>query len=492
MKKTEAIDWSVPQRQPASAIFILVIQTFWEVVKRAWPILLLPLLRSNDEGGDRMMRYEIYGIILLAITLAGGMLKYLFFRFYILNEELIVKKGWLKKQTIVIPLNRIQTVNLEQPMLHQVLNLVKVTVDTPGSDSTEVTIDSLRRPMAEDLRSSLLHQREIATATSENLPPAAVLPVIRVSSNDMLRLSLSANHLETFFVIMAFGLSLYDDLSDITGDFIGDSAGRMIPQQTFGIVLFMVIATLLITMLISTIRIVLKFYNLSVYTTATGFRITSGLTTLKERVVATSKVQFVSWRASWIRRLFNLRLFRFHLPADIQKEAKADLPVTRLEFLDILTREYYPVPDTAGKTAIRMHPSYVFRRTLLVGLLPVTLAIAIAWTWLQELSLLGLLYPLVVFLFTWLHTRKFRLFAFDEVVLIQKGLLGKEELMLKWFKLQSVEIKQSIYQRRKGLAMLVFHVAGARIAIRHIPLEAARQVANYALYKVESSREPWM
>lgn len=493
MTNKDLTDWSVPQRQPASALFILVIQTFWEVIKRAWPFLLIPIIRgmSNDSGRS-LSRFEYIGIAILAITLVGGLFKYLFFKFYIVNGELIVKKGWIKKQTIVIPLDKIQSVNLEQPLLHQALNLVKVTVDTAGSGAAEVTIDTLSKPMAEQLRMQLVEDSGRPNEGEENVSQPAQMPIIQVGMRDLMRLSLSANHLETFFLIVAFGLSLYGDLAEVSERF-AETAEGLVPNQTLTVVVFLVVMSLLITIIISTMRIFLKFYNLTVYDAPAGFRIVSGLTTLKERVVTTRRVQFISWKANWIRQLLDLRVLRFHLAGDdtINESLKVEMPVTRHEYLSILTRRYHQLPDTSDKIFVRIHPSFVFRRFLII-LIPAAIFIGASWYWLEENALFALILPMLVLLFAWLSRRKFRLYAYDDVLFIEKGFFGKEQILLKWTKLQSVKLKQSIYQRQKGLANVEFITAGNDVTVNFIPLAAARQLVNYALFKIESSREPWM
>ena len=79
----------------------------------------------------------------------------------------------------------------------------------------------------------------------------------------------------------------------------------------------------------------------------------------------------------------------------------------------------------------------------------------------------------------------------DDVLYIKKGIFGEERILMKWYKLQSVQLSQSIYQRRKGLANLTLHTAGGRITIYYIPLPAAYAILNYSLYKTETSKETW-
>ncbi|WP_424288599.1 PH domain-containing protein [Daejeonella sp.] len=52
--------------------------------------------------------------------------------------------------------------------------------------------------------------------------------------------------------------------------------------------------------------------------------------------------------------------------------------------------------------------------------------------------------------------------------------------------MQSVKISQSPYQQRKFLADLSLHTAGGTITAPYIPLEAARELQNFALFKIES------
>jgi putative membrane protein len=91
-----------------------------------------------------------------------------------------------------------------------------------------------------------------------------------------------------------------------------------------------------------------------------------------------------------------------------------------------------------------------------------------------------------------LYQRKFKLWAFEEVLLIHKGHLGLEIILLQWHKLQAIEIKQSFYQRQHQLATVIIHTASGEITVPFIPLLSAQQLINYALYKTETSFKKWM
>ena len=66
------------------------------------------------------------------------------------------------------------------------------------------------------------------------------------------------------------------------------------------------------------------------------------------------------------------------------------------------------------------------------------------------------------------------------------------ETLLKWFKIQGIEIQQGIYQRRKELCNLVFYTAAGTVKIPYIELKKAKRMKNFILFKIENSEKPWM
>jgi putative membrane protein len=102
-----------------------------------------------------------------------------------------------------------------------------------------------------------------------------------------------------------------------------------------------------------------------------------------------------------------------------------------------------------------------------------------------------LLIPLYVFFYFGLYSRKYLFSWTSNLIHIKTGVFGNRTIVLNWEKIQSVKISQSLYQQRKSLADLIINTAGGTIKAPYIPLEAARELQNFALYKVESSGESW-
>ncbi|MFN2440235.1 MAG: PH domain-containing protein [Chitinophagaceae bacterium] len=356
-------NWEHPQRQPLAGLVIVFIKTIWEVLKRIWPLILLMSFNSKT---DRFDKIELIAALLAGLTIVGSLIKFFFFRFYILNEELVIKKGWLKKEVVVVPLQKIQTVHIEESFLHNALGIVKLSVDTAGSSNTEVTIDALRRPMAKALQEQL-DTKEYKEDEKDSKPASFSIPILSLSGKDLLKLSLSANHVEAFFIMLSFGFGIYDNLRSINEGFVARATG-IVPRGSF-LIAILIGMVLIITVFISTIRICLKFYGLSVNRIPVGFYIKAGLTNVKERLVSFQKIQFISWRANWIRKQLGLWILEYKIAGadDIKNKMKVEVPVTRYSYVSTLVDHYHVVPETDGLTFVSIHPSYFWRRLLLIG-----------------------------------------------------------------------------------------------------------------------------
>lgn len=480
-------DWAQPQRQPLAGLAIVFLDTLWEVLKRVWPFLLLMLF-----GGDRNKtnRYELIALFFLVFTIISAVIRFIYFRFYIEGDKLIIKSGWFKKVTKIIPLEKIQSVHIEQGPLHQLFNIVKLSIDTAGSQKAEATIDALHKSMAEALKYQL--ESEKAQIIEESKTEFTE-PIVRLTPKDLLMLSISANHVEAFVILLSFAFGLYENLKGINNN-IFSSIEDFLPKRAVYPILFLVISILVITILVSTVRIFLRFYDLSVFKTIKGFQLRSGLLNVKERLVPSRRVQFVSWKANWIRKLMNLWLVEYHVSGgdELKQNQKVQVPVTQTQYISLLVKNYYEQPQITNEIFVRVHLSYVFRRLLVYGLAPSLFVIPVLWFFWKEYSLLFLIYPFILLVSLICFQKKFRLWAFENILHIRKGIFGEERIIMQWHKLQSVQLSQSIYQRHEDLATITLYTAAGNIIVPFISLHAAQQLANFALYKTESSSPDWM
>lgn len=97
--------------------------------------------------------------ILLATSAAASVVRYLRFEWRVESDALVIEQGLLQRRRRVIPLERIQAVDLARKLRHRALGVVEVRVEAVGGGETEGRLDALAVPDGQRLRSSLLRQR---------------------------------------------------------------------------------------------------------------------------------------------------------------------------------------------------------------------------------------------------------------------------------------------------------------------------------------------
>src|SRR5687767_14640273 len=214
MSRSET-DWSIPQRQGGPALLIIIFKTIIEILKGFWPIAIAILFTGKS---NRANRIQLFIIVFFGLVLLRSMIEFFFFRFQIINNELIIRKGFFTKSTITLPLERIIAVHIEQSWLHRVFNAAQVSFDSAGTEKTEAIIRAIPLKKAESLRQFITEtQPENITIEKDQTPAFHNKAIITLSGRDLLKLCISANHIEGLFLLLAFVISVIDNISEATG-----------------------------------------------------------------------------------------------------------------------------------------------------------------------------------------------------------------------------------------------------------------------------------
>lgn len=103
---------------------------------------------------------------ILPYAAAGALLSFVFgflfwrrFRFAVTPTELRIESGLFERRRRVIPLERVQDVDIEQGPLHRLLGLAKARVETGGGGKDEGTLDGIAVARATELREQLRGHR---------------------------------------------------------------------------------------------------------------------------------------------------------------------------------------------------------------------------------------------------------------------------------------------------------------------------------------------
>jgi len=93
----------------------------------------------------------------IGVTVFVPRWKYRYWRFSLDDQELYLERGIFNRVRTIVPLRRIQHLDVSQNLLEREFDLGKLIVHTAGSDSNSVVLPGLDYTEAEQLRDSIKH-----------------------------------------------------------------------------------------------------------------------------------------------------------------------------------------------------------------------------------------------------------------------------------------------------------------------------------------------
>lgn len=489
-------DLTKPTRQELRGFLVIFVFEVLNILRALWPIFIVIFAQKKllPTGVTIPM---VIGLVLL-LLLIHSILYYLNFYFYVQENQFILKKGYLRKKALSIPLERIQSVNTKQNLLQQLLNVYSLEIDTAGSAGKELKIYSLSGSYADHLTQFLQSHEENKIEDKSELDSNIIgeEEILKLSPSDLLRIGISQNHLRTGLIIVAFGSQIVGQIQDLfkeQTDAYSDSVQNIISNSGIlfytGIAIFTLVVSILATLLLT----VIKYYDFKLIKHQKSYRITAGLFNKRKVLLPFSKVQQLNWETGPIKKLFGIFKISFKQAVSKQMQQKqvADAPGCLNQHIESIRDELFKgdLPDNSEK--IYSHRRYFillwFQRGLFPAVLPTALYI-FEPIWL----IAGGLWLVLSGLYCWMMVRK-RYFQFNKSQLIVgKGAINTVWLQAESFKTQSVDFRQSFFQKRRGLASLRVNNASGQIDIPYIPEDMANKLMNYLLYHVETSNKKWM
>ncbi|MEZ4686048.1 MAG: PH domain-containing protein [Bacteroidia bacterium] len=493
-------------RQSPAALIFFAIRVVMGIVRQWWPLVLIVLFRSGQEGSGRKV-YMGLGLAALGIFLIiRSALGYFRFTFNLTEESLEVQKGLFSRQKLSIPFERIQAVNFEQDIIHQLLNVVKVNIDTAGSGGAEVSFAALTRPDAEAMRRFILENRKEVVGEEVEEEEAAALaeqaqtrPWLRLSLDDLLKVGLGQNHLRTALIIIGFFFSILNRVEEAMGwdaeDVYYSIVGMELNLENWvSIGLIILPFFLIISIIFSLVRTFLRYFDLRVMRTARGYRLTAGLLQRREQEVNLGKVQMARGKRTWLERLLKQHTFSLK-QASSKAGGGGNFVVPGLTDANVekLLQPLYG--DELEFEKDRFGPSnwYRYRLFLFRALFP-ALLFASSYFYTQNLQVF-ILAGLWLVIGTWWSYRFVKTFSINvnqEILEVQRGVFTRSQDLLAIYKVQAVTMRQSPYQRRHALASLTLHTAGGDLSLPYIDMVRAQVLRDFFLYKVETDSRDWM
>lgn len=500
-------DLTTPKRQSPLAILFILGRTLRILLRQFWVVILVVMFNSKKQVFNSFT-LSILGMALFGAV--GSILSYFRLYYYIKDDELILEKGIIRRKKLSVPLERIQSVNFKQGILHQVLNVVSIEIDTAGSAGREFSLQALAKEDAEQLRDTVEKSRKSTSKVhAETFSDTEHLTEIikkekeqkllfQLSPLDLIKIGISQNHFRTAGIIMVFFLSFFDDLEEALDinlskkfeEFLGMAQDAdFLPYLLIGVPFFFAVS-----FIITLFRTVLQYFNLKFWRLEKGFRMESGLFTKQEVYADLGKLQFVRWDSSPLKRLYKMVSVRLPQAASVQvsRRLSANVPGCYLEHLEAIRHAYFPDEKNHPETQHGINWRMAVRMFIIQGIFPVAVGMLLSWNWFGSDVWSWLLWlPFAL----WLSIKYYKTWYWrvsEEGIRTSWGVLNRHNVLLQWYKVQAVTIRQNVFLKRRGLAHLILYTAAGAVSVPYIEIEKAQELKDYVLAKVEKDNRDWM
>ena len=485
LSDTAAGGWAGPARRlhPFTILFAAI-----DVGRR----FLLPAIIGGVSAGDEVGEIVRWALGLLAIPALGvAIAKYVSFHYRLAPEELVIDSGVLNRKHRVIPLSRIQNIELRQGLLQTFCGVVELRAETAGGGGeTEAVLSVLDRHDGELLREELLARRrrvvgeEPVSPTGPRLEEPSATLLAHLSPRDLAVAGATANEAGLIAAGLIGVLQFVDRLPSPIPQPLRDLLLPWREEGTLGVVLLVLggVALLLIVgWIVSVVGSMVGYHDFTLELSGEELRKRYGLLSRRETSVPLERVQSVRVEESLLRRPLGLASLKVETaggaPGQGQRGgAEAFLPFARKEDIDRLVAGVFPDLDYNAVRLTGVHARarrrLIVRYSLRLLVMGALLAVAAGRTgWL----VLGAL-PVAFGLAHWQYRNRGYGTAPGYVV-ARRGVFNRTTWVIPERKLQTLHATQDPFQRRLGLGTLAIDTAaGGRVA-RIVDLAHAEALA---------------
>ena len=491
--------FSVEQKQSKLGMVVIFFDKFISIVKNYAIFLLIPMWKDFNLGLLTIL-ILILALVTAAITLIE--FRYFTFQFDFNKNDFIVKKGFLKKTKLNVPLSKIQQINLNQNFIHKLLDLYEIQMDTAGSDSKEVSIKAVTKSIANEIKefTHILKDNNV----HNNVQKITDIKSLKIDFYTLVKTGLTSRYFQTlgFIVALFFGALEYLDALGIN---YVPSFSSFIKNGNFGFIaiLFYLILIFLAVFATNLISTIIKFYKFSASKTNNNLSVSYGLIYTKTILMSPNKVQVFSFTQNWIQKkidLCNIIIYQassnMNISSDKSKEgSKVNIPgANSLDKKTIFEFIYKSFDDNEFiiKPNIRKFSVNFF----LIGVIPSILFFGINhfFEFLSSVNyIILLIIYLVIILFISYRLYKNNIMSVSKnFIKVQSGFWDITTKIIEVHKIQSIVIDQEIWYKKLNLANLTLCTAGGMIRFSYMDYFILRKIADNFLFKVEVSNKSWM
>ncbi len=453
---------------------------------------LIPLVILLVAKGDDPTALFWWGGVAAVLSVLAPTHRWLSLRYGLGDDQFIIRRGLLSRHVRSIPLEHVQNVDLERSLLHRLLGVAELRLETAGGAGAEASLAVVSMREAERLRAEVMalkHDRARDPERDGDLSlahePVVETPVHTASTADLLLAGATENRIG-LIIGGLFGLLEFFDVDE---DRAQEAVEEFVDQHASGIgesealvVGLGVVALVLVGWVVSIVLTAVTYHGFALRRAGEDLRRRHGLLTRFEGVVPRKRVQVMHLEANPLRRWLGRVTIGAETAGsgqDRKSRGKAVLaPLLRVEAVGGLCSAVF---GTLELDTVALSPVHrlalrrgFLRFALLGGLALSALALAV-----DERFWWGL--PAWIPLAAILAHYRYKALGWvlhDGFLVSRAGLWTRRTWIVPVARVQTVALRQSPFQRRLGLATLTVDTAGSHAWSRARVIDLAEAEAR--------------
>ena len=292
-----------PRRLHPLVMLFSTLKIFRDMMIPLAILLFSRLTQKNVETTGVYMELAIFGGLILLFVIYG-FIHWRTYTYRVEEGEFRVEQGVIKKEKSYISLQRIQSIDFTESIIHQIFGVVKVQIQTAGGAKPEVQLTAVLKSEAERLKQELLslsnHSNEVTV--QETKVKESIVNERTITNGELMMAGLTSGKIG---VILSAIIALGSQLPNMLGDI---SITSLLPEgmmhgDALTIVVYIAVG-FAITWFLSVIYTIIIYGNFVIEKKEDQLFITYGLLERKHLTISLARIQAVKVVEGLLRQPF--------------------------------------------------------------------------------------------------------------------------------------------------------------------------------------------
>lgn len=410
----------------------------------------------------------ILSIVASVMFIIGSTVSYFCFKYSLLEDQIVINKGWIFKKTIHVPYAKIQSIQHNQLFLLRPFDLEELKVENAAKNDNQSEVKFTAVPLAvgefleEQHRKFLSSEntnRDIDTKQNEmkdsrdNEPKGQILQYV-IKPKDIALFTITS--LRSLLLLFVADRMTSGRTTDLIVQFFGKLDNNIFE------VIFTVLLLLFLSLILSYISLMIQYYDFTLTKDGKYIEFTKGIISKNKVRLSMDRIQSVVIDANIMKRIFKLATVSIRLASDDNDDNKKPIimPIIKVNELSTMLNDFFPwLPvNQATKKLPRKRGLWIVCRNGLI--LPIIIMGASFNIFYREFIIEWIVLGVLVIVLSLINSAfKYRSTFVgitgntkeDYLVIGNSRLFNSQKYYINWHNIQTMEIKHSIWMEKRNI-----------------------------------------